>query len=397
VIYQLEPRDYEKVRPLYAAWRPYLVIFAVIEGRCPGHIYVDDRENPRTALLWDHAEGELYLAGEGRDAALGRPLNDCIRHRIRPHAGAHLPDLSEYTLYCDPAAWGNQIDVVLEGLTPMAHRRRLYTLEELRVDWRSQVPEGYRMVRIDEAIFCQEDLKGMDTMKEWVLGDWRSAADFAEQELGFCLTHGEELVSWCASEYTCEPTPGKGKMCHVGIYTCEAYRRRGFATLVASATVERCLAGGVERVGWHCWEANAASAATAQKVGFALARDLPVYNGCWNQFDNLLLQAHYHAQANRMQEAVACWERAFAMWEGEDPEALCAPHVKAHPDTVAWCYYAAGRTRARWGDGEIALAHLHRAVDNGWRDGKRLREDERLSSLHGTSGWDRLLSRLVSQ
>ena len=29
-----------------------------------------------------------------------------------------------------------------------------------------------------------------------------------------------------------------------------------------------------------------------------------------------------------------------------DPEALNAPHCKAYPDTVAWCYYAAGRTRA---------------------------------------------------
>lgn len=402
MMYELEPKDYEKVRPLYAAWYPYLVILAVIDGKCPGNVYVDDRDDPQTALLWDHAEGELYLAGgtqaevggEARGATSSRALNACIRHRIRPYAEAHLPHLSEYTLYCDPATWGLRLDVVLDGLNPMVHRRRLYAFEALRVDWRTRVPEGFAMVRIDEALLARHDLDGMDVMTEWVLGDWRSAADFAEQERGFCLVHGSELVSWCASEYTGEPIPGAGKMCHVGIYTREAYRRQGFATLVASATVESCLENGIKHIGWHCWEANAASAATAQKVGFELLRDLPVYNGCWNPFDNLLLQAHYHSQANRMPEAVACWERAFEMWEAQDPEALAAPHVNAHPDTVAWCYYAAGRARAQWGEVDAALAHLHKAVDNGWRDGDRLREDEKLAGLHGTPGWNKLLSRL---
>ena len=126
MISELEPRNYEKVRPLYAEWRLYLVIYAVIDGKCPGGVYVDDQEHPQTALLWDHAEGELYLAGEARDASLGRALNDCIRHRIRPHAEAHLPHLSEYTLYCDPEAWGPKLDVVLDGLNPMEHRRKLY-------------------------------------------------------------------------------------------------------------------------------------------------------------------------------------------------------------------------------------------------------------------------------
>jgi tetratricopeptide (TPR) repeat protein len=157
--------------------------------------------------------------------------------------------------------------------------------------------------------------------------------------------------------------------------------------------VERILANGVEHIGWHCWESNLASAATAQKAGFELAHDQPVYNGCWNQFDNLLLQAHYHSQSNRMAEAVARWERAFEMWEAKDPEALSAPHVKAHPDTIAWCYYAAGRARAQWGDRDIALAHLHKAIDNGWRDVERLHGDEDLAGLRDTPGWDRLLSR----
>jgi GNAT superfamily N-acetyltransferase len=182
-------------------------------------------------------------------------------------------------------------------------------------------------------------------------------------------------------------------MSHISIYTREGYRKQGFATLVASATVEHCLAHGIDQIGWHCWDSNIASAATAEKVGFRLLHDRIVYNGCWNQFDNLLLQAYYASQASRMQEAVGHWERAFEMWESRDPEALSAPHRQAHPEIVGWCYYAAGQARAEEGEVDLALAHLHKAVDNGWGDIERLQEDKGLSILRDTPEWDRLLCR----
>jgi GNAT superfamily N-acetyltransferase len=393
MIVELEPRDYEQARPLFARWRPYLVIFAVIDGHCPGKIYVDQRDHPRAALLWDHAEGEFYLAGYTHNEGFNRALNDCIRHQIRPYAQAHLPHLSEYTLYCDPDVWGPQLDVVLAGMDPMPHRRKLYALKALRRDGRACLPDGFTMARIDEQILGSE-LRGIDVMREWVLGPWRSAADLARSEIGFCLIHGDELVSWCVSEYTCEPVPGEGRACQVGIYTREGYRRRGFATLVASATVERCLAEGIERIGWHCWGRNVASAATAERVGFELAVDRPVYNGCFNPFDNLMLQAYYHSQAGRMPAAVTRWEKAFEMWEARDPDAVGSPHCSAYPDTVGWCYYAAARARAQWGERDAALGHLNKAVDNGWKDAERLRADRELAGLHGTAGWDTLLDRL---
>ena len=155
MICELEPEDCGKARPLFAKWRPYLVISAVIDGNCPGKVYVDVRDNPRTALLWDHAEGELYLAGYAHNEGFNRALNDCIRHQIRSYAQAHLPHLSEYTLYCDPEVWGAGLDVVLAGMNPMEHHRKLYVLKALKEDWRARVPDGYTMVRID---LCQQHL-----------------------------------------------------------------------------------------------------------------------------------------------------------------------------------------------------------------------------------------------
>jgi RimJ/RimL family protein N-acetyltransferase len=344
-------------------------------------------------MVWDHVEGSFYLAGAAENEPFNQTLNECIRGEIRREAQSTLPHLSEFTLYCDPRIWQGQIDLLLRETEPMSHRRLRLTLAQLQVDWRSRVPAGYAMRRIDEAIL-RSGLKNVEVMREWLLGTWRSDADFLGSDIGFCLLHGEEIAGWCASEFTCRPTPGSGKACEVGIYTAEAHRRHGVATLTAAATIEACLGTGIERIGWHCWERNVASAATARRVGFKLSAEYVVYNACFNRFDNLLLQAHYHAQVGRLQEALDAWERAFVMWEARHAEALSAPHVQAFPETIPWCYYAAGRSWARLGDSEAAFRNLNKAADNGWRDAERLAGDEALASLHRSREWAPLLSRI---
>ena len=78
-------------------------------------------------------------------------------------------------------------------------------------------------------------------------------------------------------------------------------------------------------------------------MGLELEAAYPVWNACFNAFDNLLLQAHYHSQAGRREQALRRWEQAFKMWEARDPEAIRSPHMRIEPDTLRWCYYAAGR------------------------------------------------------
>jgi RimJ/RimL family protein N-acetyltransferase len=389
----LKPDRYEAARMLFAAWRPYLVLFAVINRNIPGMIFVDDEQHPQTAVVWDHDEGELYLTGRADNEAVIRSLNATIRDQIRPYGQEHLPHLSEFTLYCDTEKWAPHISTVLAGLDPMEHRRRLYLLDRLPEYPQYSIPDGYTIARIDEKVF-NSPLAGVDVMRDWILRRWRTAADVARSQVGYFISHGRNLVSWCVSEYQGQPFPGGGRECQVSIYTREAYRRSGFGALVARATAQACLEAGMQRIGWHCWGRNVASAATAERVGFKLAVDRPVYNGCFNRFDNFLLQAYYLSEANRPHEAITRWEAAFALWEAGDPDALGSPHCRAFPDTVAWCYYAAGRTRAEWGEYEPALSHLNKAVDNGWRDADRLKEDRQLHALQDTAGWRALLLRI---
>jgi RimJ/RimL family protein N-acetyltransferase len=356
-------------------------------------VYVDDALNPRSALLWDHDEGELYLAGAPDNETFTRAVNGLIRNQIRSEAQADLPHLSEFTLYAQ-GAWQDRVETLLEGTNPMCHYRKRFSLKRPCVEWRALFPAGYQMTPLDAALFDRDDLAGVETLREWVLGDCRTAAEFEQSERGFSVIQGSELVSWCTSEYTCRPVPGGARACELGIQTREDYRRQGFATLVAAATVERCLEEGIQQIGWHCWDSNLGSAATARKVGFELSDRQPVWNACFNAFDNWMLQAHYHNQAGRTGEALACWERAFEMWEGQHRDAIASPHMRAHPDTIAWCYYAAAKAHVQVGDTNVALGYLNKALDAGWHDAVHLVEDEALVGLRHLPGWSALVARL---
>ena len=66
---ELKPTDYEVVRSLFQGFDYSLSIHAAIEGNNPGRIFVDDPEQPRTALALT-VEGTL-LAGDSLDPTAG--------------------------------------------------------------------------------------------------------------------------------------------------------------------------------------------------------------------------------------------------------------------------------------------------------------------------------------
>jgi RimJ/RimL family protein N-acetyltransferase len=99
----------------------------------------------------------------------------------------------------------------------------------------------------------------------------RSVADFLEKKVGVCGVIGEEIVSWCMSEYN------QDERYEVCIATVEKHRRKRLATTTADALMRRCMEHGFSQVGWHCWQRNEPSNSTALKLGFKFVESYPVY------------------------------------------------------------------------------------------------------------------------
>lgn len=254
----LQPGSYEHVRQLYEGLRFNLVIDSIIDGNTPAWVYADHPDAPQTALMWNRQDA-LLLGGYPGSPDTNRTLNRRLLTEIIPDARERY--VPEMALFFTPGAWDAEVETVLAGLQPAKAARRFYHFGAPQVNWRTELPPGSEMHRIDENLLADRSLANVDSVVGWVRSFWASIRDFTETGFGYCLLVNRSIASWCLTVYA------SGMQYELGLATVPDYRARGFATLAAAACLDYCVEWDLAPH-WHCWEDNPASIAVAEKVGF---------------------------------------------------------------------------------------------------------------------------------
>ena len=366
-MYELEVTDYEKVKPVFKSMDYHLALHAIIEGNVPAQVYVDDPDHPHAALTW--VKHRFYLAGSVKNSEFNKNIKQFFADTLYPRAlknGEHM-----FVLYYDLSGWEDKINIILKDKYPVKVQRQFYTFGKLQYDWRTQLPQGYTVRLIDEALLGNTHLKNLDTLTEEMCSERPSVTDFLLKSFGICVIHNDEIIGWCLSEYN------TGDRCEIGIETTEPYRRRGIATLTASALIEYCLSKGITHIGWHCYARNEPSTATALKVGFEKVRDYPVFCAWFNEVTNLAMNGYFCFENQNYSEALKWFENSLARGEAEP-----------------WVYWDAARAAAVLGNDKTAFSYLIQAVDKGSTNLELIRNSEYLTSLHHTREWKELIERL---
>lgn len=257
MVYELPPRDYDRVAHLFEplAQRPFCA--AVLAGVEAGRVFVDDPSAPRTALLvtrdvWG------YLAGAPDNDAFNRALNAAIYGR--QVVGQEVPLLQ---LTCHPEAWYGQLAVVTHPRKPIAEIRRFYVGRRVTYDWQGSVPVGLVLQQIDEIL--GERLVGpLPEDVDRLLALRAAAADPDRAGFGFVALHGERVAAYAMVDCVV------GEVGEIFLFTDESYRRRGLATLTTAATIAYGLAHGLSQVNWDCAADNEGSWRTAERLGLSL-------------------------------------------------------------------------------------------------------------------------------
>jgi RimJ/RimL family protein N-acetyltransferase len=367
MIHQLETSEYSKAWPLFEAMDYHLATQALLAGILPGAVYVDDRSAPRSALA--RVGFRFFLVGfEGNDR-FNEGLRRLFLETIYPQAQA--AGRVEFVLYYEPGRWEREIEGILEGKFPMQDTRHYYAFRELRHDWRARVPPGFAVRPVDRVLLEGERLGNLDPLVEEVLSEGASVEHYRTHRFGFCVASQDEIAGWCLSENNWQDR------CEVGIGTFEGYRRRGIATITASALIEDALARGLTTVGWHCYASNEASMATAQTVGFEKASEYPVYFAWFDEVANLAVNGNMRFWQGQHREALTWYERAFG--------AERAP---------VWAYVNAAGANSLLGEREAAFRCLRQAIERGFDDVERLKNSPHLKALHGTAEWQALIAGL---
>jgi GNAT superfamily N-acetyltransferase len=271
VIFRLDPSQYKLVQPhLRDLVDIHLSVVSLLEGLSPGAIFVDDLNQPNS--VFGYSMRRFFLAGSPDNDVFNLGVKRFFNDTLYPNAAAM--EMPFYTLRYSPDGWDKLIPKILAGCHPVREIRHFYEFSDnqLAIDWRSLIPEGFSLRRVNRSLLAQRHLDNLDKIIDEMQSERSSVEDFLEKSFGFCLVReDQEIVGWCMSEYNC------AGRCEVGIATQKDYQRRGFATLNAAAVVDHAIKNGISRIGWHCYASNQPSIGTALKVGFKKVCEYPEY------------------------------------------------------------------------------------------------------------------------
>jgi len=359
----------DTVRPLFQGFDYSLSIHALIKGNNRGHIFVDDVEQPRTALALT-VEGTL-LAGDDTNPTTNEALRRLFKESIFT-GKVFVEDDWSMTLAVHPQHWAAKLAQLIPTHQPDVLPRYHYLCREVKLNWRHHLPEGYTVHQIDRALLENPALTIPAAIFEKIPTYWGAVDHFLAKGAGFCVVHQNKAVSWCIADCAA------GSQIDVGIMTAPAYRRRGLAAVAAAATVEHCLSHGFTSVGWHCEQENVGSWKTAEKVGFQRTREYVYYYYIFGQPDHFAQLARSCFNRGEYERTVQYMEQAFALRAD-------------HPD---YYYMRAAEAWGALGNREMALKYLNRAIDSGWTNLHHTSQVESFHLLHGTAEWKATLARM---
>ncbi|MBN1582487.1 MAG: GNAT family N-acetyltransferase [Anaerolineae bacterium] len=361
----LDKNDYDRVSSLFQpfeGFQPFCT--AVLAGIHPGWIFVDDLDRPHTAFL-NHKDSWCYLAGDPANTAFNRALNEAIWQKEAIKA-----DVPVLLLTCASDGWDAAMAAILSPREPIATRRRCYTCQQVRIDWRLGVPEEFTVRQIDESLL---DLDLPGEVRDFV-EKCRDTDSPDFQDYGFVAIDKakKRVVSWATVDaIVC----GVGD---VGLHTLPDYRRRGLATATTGAALAHGLAHGLTAIVWTCAESNVPSFRTAEKLGLARKADYTLYYMAFDKAEHLSMQAYHELDAGRYWHAAELYERMIASGEQDQP---------------SFIYYEAARAWAGAGDGAKALHYVTQAIAKGWTGLEELAQTPEFAGLIASPGWQAVLAQ----
>lgn len=258
---ELNATEFASVQSLLTGIKQKVLPSAICEGINPGRIFVDQHENPQTALIWSPV-GYYFLAGNPAQAKDLAEISRVLTEIFVPASQA--TGETGFILIPSQAGWKEHLPALLPGRGVIEIYRRPFAFDPAQFaaqgNWRERLPQGFRLQTVDAA-FAE---------KVGVRASWASIDDFLANGLGFALLNGDEIASACISVFASR------ERLEIDVHTDEKYQRRGFAMLTTSAFIEECLRRG-QQPNWECFWENEASTQLAGRLGFSAEPDYPVF------------------------------------------------------------------------------------------------------------------------
>lgn len=257
MIRKLAPEHYHRILPLLGPDDAVnaLSINAILSGTNRGEVYVDDPEQPRTALI-DQTGIISFLVGDPANPAFLDDFDRFLDQQLGPDTLASCGG-DTFIAVLHNAAWQQALEPVLTPREPEADEECYFTLgSEVQMPSLRRLPAGFAVRRIDAALAANQDIA------ECLLESWLGTEAFLTDGIGHAVMDGERAVSLA---FSCTAWNGRQE---INLLTFDDDDQgRGFATHACTAWLAEALHAGVTPH-WTAMASNAASLHLAHKLGF---------------------------------------------------------------------------------------------------------------------------------
>lgn len=270
MIYELKSSEFHRIDSMLVGRFINLEIKAVVYNNNPGWIFVDDVENPKTAMVWSKGIQGFYFIGQEDNQAFTDYINKYIDEEISTRA--KNIGLNYFEFSGTSHRWDETIEKVfgmrhLQKSKQFAYKHKkldTYTLESIGVQ------KGLGVRQVDLGLL-QSAIGNLDFVESIILEWWDSIDEFCKKGTGYCVVHNNSIVSSCVSSFV------GNKAMESHIVTKEEHRKKGYAKLAVNAFLVYCQKHNIEPY-WDCMETNKGSRALAEGFGYSKDFEYSLYS-----------------------------------------------------------------------------------------------------------------------
>ncbi|MGB5844610.1 MAG: GNAT family N-acetyltransferase, partial [Anaerolineales bacterium] len=189
---KLNPEEYSLAGEVLGELDIHLAVQALLDGDSPGEIYLDNKDDPQSALAW--TMNRFFLAGPSDNVDMIWTVKELFDKEIFPDG---LDQGREgFTIFYTPEEWGSVIaEVILNGKYPIHDQRHYYRCRKLKRDWRDLMPQGYSLLEVDENLVESQRMENLEELIEEIHSECQSVPAFLENRFGYCMVHEDQLVT----------------------------------------------------------------------------------------------------------------------------------------------------------------------------------------------------------
>lgn len=256
----LLPREkYRFVKHIFKELEFNIVIDSVLCGNTHGLVYVDNLNNPETAVLWDKM-GELIISGDSSKTGIMKDIDTLIYEFKEKAVKREIPSFDLYY----SKSFTNKLNQIRIDQAKRPVQRIVFKFINLKINWHKSITPNCTIKRIDSKLLNDTSLEYIEHVKGWIHSFWKSENDFISKGIGFCLIENNTILSWCLSVFVSDNN------FEFGLATVPYFRRKGYGKLAAAACMEYCLENAITPY-WQCDKENIPSLRVSEAIGFEIS------------------------------------------------------------------------------------------------------------------------------